>query len=99
MSGTLLQKENGAGIEDEDCPAFQIGRAVHTMVLEGGDAFDRTYAIGGPINPRTGKSFGSTSQAYQDCLSTKEFEYSKYFDWEGEANILAQIKRLFKTES
>ena len=29
-------------------------------------------------------------------LSTKKFEYSKYFDWEGEANILAQIKRLFK---
>ena len=60
-----LKKKMGL-IDDEDRPAFQIGRAVHTMVLEGGDVFERTYAIGGPINPRTGKSFGPTSQAYQE---------------------------------
>jgi hypothetical protein len=32
-------------------------------------------------------------------LSTKKFEYSKYFDWECDANFLAQIKRLFKPKA
>jgi hypothetical protein len=29
-------------------------------------------------------------------LNTEKFEYSKYFDWEGQINIISQIKNLFK---
>ena len=29
-------------------------------------------------------------------LNTEKFEYSKYFDWEGQINIISQIKYLFK---
>ena len=29
-------------------------------------------------------------------LNIEKFEYSKYFDWEGQINIISQIKYLFK---
>lgn len=29
-------------------------------------------------------------------LNTEKFEYSKYFDWEGQINIISQIKNLLK---
>ena len=45
-------------IRDEDRPAYVVGRAVHTLVLEGRQCFDDEYAIGGPINPKTGSPFG-----------------------------------------
>lgn len=53
-------------IEDEDRPAYLVGRAAHALILEGRDEFDRRYAVGGPVNPRTSKPYGSATQAYQD---------------------------------
>ena len=62
----LYHKKKLGLIEDEDRPAYLVGRAAHAMILEGEDEFYRRYASGGPVNPRTGKPFGSATQAYKD---------------------------------
>lgn len=50
---------------DVDRPAFMIGRAAHTLILEGSEVFEREYAIGGPINEKTGKAFGTKTKAFE----------------------------------
>lgn len=57
------QKRLGLIVE-EDRPAYLIGRAAHTLILEGRDRFDQEYAVGGPINPATGKVYGQNTQAF-----------------------------------
>ena len=46
----------------------RLGRATHCLVLEGRKAFDERYmsAEEAPVNPKTGKAFGPTSQKYLD---------------------------------
>lgn len=53
-------------ISDEDRPAFLVGRALHTLVLEGREQFEAEYAVGGPINPKTGQPFGATTKAFAE---------------------------------
>jgi hypothetical protein len=65
-SPLLYHKRQLGLIADEARPAFQVGRAAHTLILEGRDAYQRQYAIGGPINPTTGKPYDSRSKAYQE---------------------------------
>ena len=62
----LYRKKKLGLIEDEDRPAYLIGRALHTLVLEGRDKFESEYAVGGPINPKTGEMFGPTTKAYAE---------------------------------
>jgi hypothetical protein len=59
------QKQLGLVVEEERA-AFVIGRAAHCRVLEGETEFRRRFAIGGPINPKTGKSFGQDTKAYAE---------------------------------
>lgn len=56
---------------DEDRPAYVFGRAAHTLVLEGVEQFRKEYARGGPVNTRTGKPYGPTSQAFLDWASAQ----------------------------
>ncbi|MCD6404321.1 MAG: PD-(D/E)XK nuclease-like domain-containing protein [Planctomycetes bacterium] len=53
-------------IPDEDRPAYAVGRAAHTLVLEGREVFERQYVVGGPINPKTGDVYGTRTKAYQE---------------------------------
>ncbi|TET34882.1 MAG: hypothetical protein E3J72_12160 [Planctomycetota bacterium] len=53
-------------IPDKDRPAYVIGRAAHTLILEGQDTFEKSYAVGGPVNSRTGKVYGANTKAYQE---------------------------------
>ncbi|MBP3557176.1 MAG: PD-(D/E)XK nuclease-like domain-containing protein [Thermoguttaceae bacterium] len=48
--------------------AFELGRAVHSLVLEGRDAFDAEFATtdGAPRNPTSGEIYGATSKAYKE---------------------------------
>jgi hypothetical protein len=65
-SSRLYQWKQMGWAKDQDCKAFQLGRATHTLILEGREKFLAEYAIGdGPINKTTGKPFKSDSQAYQ----------------------------------
>lgn len=51
-------------IVDEDRPAYLVGRAAHTLILEGEECFGRQYAVGGPINPATGRVYGKETKAF-----------------------------------
>ncbi len=62
----LFQKKAQGLIQDQDRPAYVVGRAAHVLILEGRDVYEQTYAFGGPINPKTGQPFGSRTKAFQD---------------------------------
>lgn len=53
-------------IERTDTPAFRFGRLAHKMILEPERAFMDAYAVGGPVNPKTGKPFGQETKAWAD---------------------------------
>ncbi|MFI4912923.1 MAG: PD-(D/E)XK nuclease-like domain-containing protein [Sedimentisphaeraceae bacterium JB056] len=51
-------------IKDRDSQCYSFGRAAHTLILEGREVFEDEYAVGGPVNPKTGKPFGSNTKAF-----------------------------------
>jgi hypothetical protein len=78
----LYQRRRLGLIDDVDRPAFLFGRAVHTRILEGSQRFEQEFAVGGPINPTTGKPFGTNTKAWaewaeangKDVLTEKQYE-------------------------
>jgi hypothetical protein len=54
-----------------DSDALYFGRAAHVYTLEGIEAFHRSYVIGGPVNPRTGKTFGTDSKKFREWSATQ----------------------------
>jgi hypothetical protein len=67
----LYRKKELGLVKDEDRPAYLIGRAAHTLILEGRASYEAQYAFGGPINPKTGAPFGSRTRAFQDWAETQ----------------------------
>lgn len=55
-------------MQDKDTAAYRFGRAVHKMILEGSEAFNKSYCAGGPINPKTGKAYGVGTKAFDEWL-------------------------------
>lgn len=75
------QRRDGV-IKDKDTTSFQIGRAVHVLVLEGKERFDEEFLVGdGPVNPKTGEPYGRLTKAYKEwaeaqtkpVISTEDF--------------------------
>ncbi|MBE0568403.1 MAG: PD-(D/E)XK nuclease-like domain-containing protein [Deltaproteobacteria bacterium] len=62
----LFRKKELGLVREEDRPAYLIGRAAHSLILEGREEYERCYAFGGPINPKTGEPFGSRTKAFQE---------------------------------
>lgn len=62
----LYQKKRLGLIHDEDRPAYLIGRAAHTLILEGRNRYEAEYAVGGPMNPKTNAPFGVNTKAWLD---------------------------------
>lgn len=62
----LYHKKKLGLIADVDRPAYVIGRAVHTLALEGREQFNAEYAVGGPINPETDSPYGSKTKAFAE---------------------------------
>ena len=60
----LYWKKSEGLIVDEDRPAYLVGRAAHTLILEGERKFEAKYAVGGSINPSTGQPCGPRTKAY-----------------------------------
>jgi hypothetical protein len=56
--------------QSDDSPAFAMGRAAHVWILEGKAAFDEQYAVGGPINEKTGKPYGADTKAFAEWAET-----------------------------
>lgn len=67
----LYHKKKLGLVPDEDRPAYLIGRALHTLVLEGRNRFEVEYAVGGPINPKTGDFYGATTKAFADWAAAQ----------------------------
>lgn len=49
-----------------DTPAMRVGSALHCLVLEGREAYADAYAVGGPVNPKTGRPYGVETAAYAE---------------------------------
>jgi hypothetical protein len=62
----FYNKKRTGLIEDEDRPAYFIGRGLHTLALEGRPKFEAEYAVGGPINPKTGELYGAQTKAWAE---------------------------------
>jgi hypothetical protein len=62
----LYRKKRLGLVVDRDRPAFALGRAAHTLILEGRDAFQAQYIVGGPVNPKTGQHYGAGTKAWQE---------------------------------
>src|SRR5690606_37107688 len=62
----LFHRKRIGLIADEDSNAFLLGRAAHTRILEGREVYERSFAIGGPINEKTGKPFGRDTKAFAE---------------------------------
>jgi len=57
------KKQNGL-IPDMESQTFLLGSAAHTLILEGRGKYESDYAIGGPINPSTGRPYGNTTKKF-----------------------------------
>ena len=74
-SPALYRMKVDGEIEDKDTAAFVIGRATHSLLLEGRNAFEREYVVSdGPINPRTGESYGRNTKAFTEWAATQDRE-------------------------
>ncbi len=62
----LYRKKELGLVPERDTTAYLIGRAAHTLILEGRERYEREYAVGGPINPKTGQPFGSLTKAFAE---------------------------------
>ncbi|GMU36594.1 MAG: PD-(D/E)XK nuclease-like domain-containing protein [Phycisphaerae bacterium] len=62
----MYRKRQMGLVPERDTTAYLIGRAAHTLILEGRERFSREYAVGGPINPKTGQPFGSQTKAFAE---------------------------------
>ena len=84
-SPALYRKEINGEIEQKDTPAFVLGRAAHSLILEGRTAFDRDFVVtDGPVNPKTGEPYGAKTKAYAEWLASQEREVVSGKDY-GEA--------------
>lgn len=50
---------------EEDTQSLRFGRAYHAAVLEP-ESFGARFAVGGPINDKTGRPYGSDSKKFQE---------------------------------
>ncbi|MFQ5807432.1 MAG: PD-(D/E)XK nuclease-like domain-containing protein [Phycisphaerae bacterium] len=62
----LYRKKELGLVPERDTTAYLVGRAAHALILEGRERHERQYAVGGPVNPRTGQPFGSSTKAFAE---------------------------------
>lgn len=62
----LYRKKSLGLITDTDSPSYLIGRAAHVRILEGREVYRGQFALGGPLNPKTGKPFGASTKAFAE---------------------------------
>ena len=62
----LYHRKRLGNIVEEERPAYTVGRAAHTLILEGLDRFEEDFAVGGPINPKTGQPFGANTKTWSE---------------------------------
>ena len=69
----LYRRKMTGEIEPADTAALTLGRAVHTLVLEGRAKFDDEFMVSdGPVNPKTGEPFGKTTKSYREWADAQK---------------------------
>jgi hypothetical protein len=68
----LFRKKELGLVTEEERTAFIVGRAVHCRVLEGLDVFTERFAVGGPVNPKTGRPFGPDTKAFAEWAAVQD---------------------------
>lgn len=73
-SPLLFRKKRSGLIPQVTSDAYTVGGAAHCLILEGDRAFESRYHVGGPINPKTDRPYGSETKAYKEWAArqTKE---------------------------
>ncbi len=59
-------KKRSGLIAETESTAYLVGRAAHCRILEGRDVYEASFALGGPVNPTTGRPFGGTTKAFRE---------------------------------
>jgi len=80
-SPKLYHRKKTGQIVDLDKRVYKIGRALHTLTLEGREMFDSQFCCEGPINPKTGEQYGTSTKAWGEyeaaigkvCLGDVEY--------------------------
>ena len=62
----LFRKKELGLIATRDSTAFVLGRAAHVLILEGRERFESEFAVGGPVNPKTGRPYGSATKKFAE---------------------------------
>ncbi|MEX0718030.1 MAG: PD-(D/E)XK nuclease-like domain-containing protein [Planctomycetaceae bacterium] len=70
-SPLLYHKKRTGLVRDEDRPAYLLGRAAHVLILEGRKRFDEEFAVGGPVNPKTGSVYGANTKAFAEWAAAQ----------------------------
>jgi hypothetical protein len=68
----LYQKRRAGLLEEKESSSFLIGRAAHCRILEGVETYESQFAVGGPINPTTGKPFGNTTKKFLEWQEAQQ---------------------------
>ncbi len=72
-SPLLYHKKITGEIPDKDSSAYLVGRATHSLILEGEEVFDTEYLVtDGPTNEKTGKAYGKDTKAYKAWLEEQD---------------------------
>tara|TARA_R110000782_G_scaffold30348_6_gene75522 strand:+ start:22483 stop:23427 length:945 start_codon:yes stop_codon:yes gene_type:complete len=66
----LYRRKQLGLIPQRDSAAYALGRAAHVLILEGRERFEAQFAVGGPINPKTGQPFGVQTKAFADWAAS-----------------------------
>lgn len=67
----LYRKKQLGLIQESDSAAFLLGRAAHVRILEGRETYEKQFALGGPINPQTGKPYGPHTKAFAEWVEVE----------------------------
>jgi hypothetical protein len=62
----LFRRKELGLIPERDTRAYAVGRAAHSLILEGRDRFESEFVVGGPVNPKTGQPYGPTTMAFAE---------------------------------
>lgn len=67
----LYHKKMRGEIKESESAAFLIGRAAHSLILQGGKIFEQEFVVSdGPVNPKTGNPYGRSTKAFSDWANT-----------------------------
>ncbi len=66
----LYRRKQLGLVPERDSAAYALGRAAHVLILEGRERFEAEFAVGGPINPKTGQPFGTQTKAFAEWASS-----------------------------